>query len=152
MKDILKRIGLGLSGLVMVWALASPAPAAALFESAKRDACSGTQLNDATAECPDTGGQVNGLLRTAINIFSVVIGFIAVIMIIISGLRYVTSAGDSNAVNGAKNTLLYAVIGLIIVVLSQVIVRFVLAKTATPACPPGITNGIDLEGNPCRMP
>jgi Type IV secretion system pilin len=52
----------------------------------------------------------------------------AVIAIIISGLRYVTSAGDSNSINGAKNTILYAVIGLVIVAMAQIIVKFVLGK------------------------
>lgn len=134
MKETLKRISLGLSSLVMVGAFALPAPAAALFENSTKQACQGVNLNepastDPSAECPDTSGEVNGLLKTAISIFSVVIGFIAVIMIIIGGLRYITSAGDSNAVNGAKNTLLYAIIGLVIVALAQVIVRFVLSKT-----------------------
>ena len=49
--------------------------------------------------------------------------------VIIGGLKYITSGGDSGNVTGAKNTILYAVIGLIIVVLAQVIVRFVLVQT-----------------------
>lgn len=55
-------------------------------------------------------------------------GVVSVIMIIIGGLKYITSAGDSGNVSGAKNTILYAIIGLVIVALSQIIVRFVLAK------------------------
>jgi hypothetical protein len=49
-------------------------------------------------------------------------------MIVWGGLRYITSGGDSNKLSSAKNTIIYALIGLIIVALSQFIVRFVLAK------------------------
>jgi hypothetical protein len=50
-------------------------------------------------------------------------------MIIIGGFRYITSGGDSGSVSSAKNTVLYAIVGLIIVALAQVIVRFVLSKS-----------------------
>lgn len=76
-----------------------------------------------------TEDRVNDLIRQIINIFSVIVGIIAVIMIIIGGLKYITSGGDSGNVTGAKNTILYAIIGLIIVALAQFIVRFILSKT-----------------------
>jgi hypothetical protein len=56
------------------------------------------------------------------------VGFVAVIMIIIGGLKYVTYSGDSSNINSAKNTILYAVVGLVVVALAQIIVKFVLAK------------------------
>lgn len=75
-----------------------------------------------------TGG-FNTLLRRIINIISVIIGVIAVIMIIWGGFKYITSGGAQDKVKSAKDTLLYAIIGLIIVALAQVIVRFVLSNT-----------------------
>lgn len=72
--------------------------------------------------------KINALIATVINIFSLVVGVVAVIMIIIGGLKYITSGGDSGNVTGAKNTILYAIIGLVIVALSQFIVKFVLGK------------------------
>ncbi len=45
-------------------------------------------------------------------------------MIIIGGFRYVTSGGDSNSVSGAKNTIIYALVGLIIVAVAQVLVQY----------------------------
>jgi len=60
----------------------------------------------------------------------------AVIMIIVGGFRYITSGGDSTRVGGAKNTLIYAIVGLIIVALAQAIVHFVL-NNATTANSPG---------------
>jgi len=55
-----------------------------------------------------------------------VIGFVSIIMIMIGGFRYITSAGDSNSTSAAKNTILYAVIGLVVVAMAQVIARFVI--------------------------
>ena len=69
---------------------------------------------------------LNGLLTSIINIFSAVVGVIAVLMIIVGGLRYITSGGDSGKVTGAKTTIIYALIGLVIVALSQLVVHFVL--------------------------
>lgn len=69
---------------------------------------------------------VGSIAKTVVNLFSVVVGVISVIMIIYAGFRYVTSGGDSNNVSGAKNTLIYAIVGLVIVAISQLIVHYVL--------------------------
>jgi hypothetical protein len=81
------------------------------------------------ADTGDPGGKLNDIIATVINVFSIVVGIIAVIMIIIGGLKYITSSGDSGNVTGAKNTILYAVVGLIVVALAQFVVKFVLDKT-----------------------
>ena len=60
-----------------------------------------------------------------VNVMLYIIGAIAVIMIVIGGIRYVTSNGDSGSVKSAKDTILYAVIGLIIAILAYSIVNFV---------------------------
>jgi hypothetical protein len=75
-----------------------------------------------------SSNQLEDLIRTIINVFSVIVGSVSVIMIIIGGFRYITSGGDSNNVGGAKNTILYAIVGLIIVAFAQVIVQFVLQR------------------------
>ena len=93
--------------------------------------CSGSNidLTGATQGC-DTGGTGLGkLIRTIINVLSVIIGAIAVIMIIIGGFRYVVSAGNPEQAKSARNTILYAIIGLVIVALAQIIVHFVLNNT-----------------------
>jgi cytochrome bd-type quinol oxidase subunit 2 len=72
------------------------------------------------------GTDVNSLLKTIINILSLLVGAIAVIMIIIGGFRYVTSAGNDSNTAAARKTIMYALIGLVIVALAQVIVHFVL--------------------------
>jgi hypothetical protein len=52
-------------------------------------------------------------------------------MIIYGGFKYITSGGDSGNVSGAKNTLVYAIVGLIIVALAQFIVHYVLSTAAS---------------------
>lgn len=94
---------------------------------------SGTCLSvDGTGvNCPspeDAENRVNDIIQLVINIFSLIVGVISVIMIIIGGLKYITSGGDSGNVQGAKNTILYAIIGLVIVALAQFVVRFVLGR------------------------
>jgi hypothetical protein len=115
--------------------LAAPAYAAPDINSGL---CSGANL-DVNSQCDPTADteastKVNTIITTVINIISIVVGVVAVVMIIIGGLRYITSGGDSTAVTGAKNTILYAIVGLIVVALAQFIVRFVLTK-ATAATP-----------------
>lgn len=67
-------------------------------------------------------------IKTIVNVILYLLGAIAVIMIVIGGLRYTVSGGDSNATTGAKNTILFAVVGLIIAVLAYAIVNFVLKQ------------------------
>jgi len=74
---------------------------------------------------------LNNVITDIVNIFSVVVGIVSVIMIIYGGFRYVTSGGDSGNVSSAKNTIIYAVIGLVVVALAQFIVQFVLDKVTT---------------------
>jgi hypothetical protein len=77
---------------------------------------------------PNTNGNLNNTIQQVVNILTSLVGIVAVVMIIIGGYRYMTSSGDPNRVASAKNTLLYAIIGIIIAVLAQVIVKFVIAK------------------------
>jgi hypothetical protein len=94
----------------------------------------GTCLNVDGTNCPSLDNattSVNNIIATVINIFSLVVGVVAVIMIIIGGLKYITSGGDSGNVTGAKNTILYAIIGLVVVALAQIIVRFVLNRATS---------------------
>ncbi len=79
---------------------------------------------------PNAESKVESILKLIINLFSVIVGVIAVIMIIVGGVKYITSGGASDKVTGAKNTILFAIVGLVVVALAQIIVRFVLTKVA----------------------
>jgi TRAP-type C4-dicarboxylate transport system permease small subunit len=83
-----------------------------------------------TDECSssDATTKLSNLVHTIVNLLSAIVGIVAVIMIIVGGLRYITSGGNDTSVTSAKNTILYAIIGLIIVALAQVLVRFTLNK------------------------
>jgi len=89
---------------------------------------SGTGCN---ADVTTGSGNLNNIITDIVNIFSVIVGIVSVIMIIYGGFRYVTSGGDSGNVSSAKNTIIYAVIGLVVVALAQFIVQFVLDKVTT---------------------
>lgn len=69
-------------------------------------------------------------IRPIVNVVLFVLGAVAVIMIIVGGFRYVLSGGDSSAVTSAKNTILYAVVGLIVAILAYAIVNFVIDSFA----------------------
>ena len=69
-------------------------------------------------------------IKNGVNVLLFLLGAIAVIMIIIGGIRYATSNGDSGAIKGAKDTILYAVIGLIVAILAYAIVNFVVGAFA----------------------
>jgi hypothetical protein len=95
-----------------------------------------TQVCDsigAGGDCSGAGGlKVNEIVAWVINVISWAVGVLAVIMIMLAGFKYVTSNGDSGKITSAKNTLIYAVIGLIVAALAQVLVQFVLKSVTTP--------------------
>ena len=79
-----------------------------------------------TDEMPSTlignGGVVNKITDTILY----ALGIISVVMLIVGGVKYALSAGDAKAVTDAKNTILYALIGLVIAILAYAIVNFIL--------------------------
>ena len=89
----------------------------------------GVNSTGATGSCGASGTLTGGIKNVAKTItvdFSIVIGAISVIMIIYAGFRYITSGGSSEHANSARNILMYAVIGLIIAVIAQLIVHLVI--------------------------
>lgn len=68
------------------------------------------------------------ILNNIINVALAVIGFVAVVMIIVGGFQYTTSAGDASKVTKAKNTILYGIIGVVVALLAFAIVNFVLSN------------------------
>jgi hypothetical protein len=68
----------------------------------------------------------NGVFSVVANTLIFLVGAVAVIFLIIGGLRYVVSNGDSKAVEGAKNTILYAIVGIVVAVISFALVQFVI--------------------------
>ena len=69
-----------------------------------------------------------GLIKTVVNVLLWAVGILSVIMIIFSGFRYITSAGDAAKTKSAQSTLTYAVVGLIVAVFAWAIVNIVLDR------------------------
>lgn len=86
------------------------------------DACS-TDPNNIV--CANSGESVDPTLKQVIKYLLIISGIVSVVMVIIGGLKYTTSNGDSSKVSSAKNTILYAIIGVIISALAYAIVDYV---------------------------
>jgi len=90
-----------------------------------------TGANSTSAACNATGDPIsgqNGVLGKATTLISYITGIASIILMLIGGIMYITSDGDSGKVSSAKNTILYAVIGLVIVLLARAIIVFVINK------------------------
>ncbi len=78
-------------------------------------------------QCPTDLFGDNGAFKQITNTILYIVGIIAVIMLVIGGIKYVISGGDSKKVTDAKNTVLYAIIGLVVAFLAFAIVNFVIS-------------------------
>lgn len=67
-------------------------------------------------------------VNTIINVIIGLVGFIAVVVLIIGGINFITSQGDTGKVTKARNTILYGVVGLVVALLAFAIVNFVLGS------------------------
>ena len=81
--------------------------------------------------CGSQGDTVGTYIKIITNTLLFILGAVSVIVIIVGGFQYATSGGDSSKVTSAKNTILYAVIGLVVAILAYAIVNFVLATVAS---------------------
>lgn len=108
---IMGVVALGVIGVVPVSALT-------LQEGAEAAKCDG---------CPENLFGDTGVFKQVTNTILYIVGIIAVVMLIIGGIKYVISGGDSKKVTDAKNTVLYAIIGLVIAFLAFAIVNFVVS-------------------------
>ena len=81
--------------------------------------------------CPSDLFGDTGVFKQVTNTILYIVGIIAVIMLIVGGIKYVVSGGDSKKVTDAKNTVLYAIIGLVIAFLAFAIVNFVISALPT---------------------
>lgn len=120
-----------MAGLIMIPAVGlSPMHVAAI--DAKQAICEGVNSADGGggSTCNAGGTDIGDVVKLVINILSLVAGVIAVIMIIVGGLKYITSSGDPSSISSAKNTILYAVVGIIVVAFAQLLVRFVFFRVS----------------------
>lgn len=87
-------------------------------------ACDGSN----SAICKTDQKLIDGILKEIINLMLYFAGIIAVIMVIVGGIRYIMSDGDSSKATQAKNTIIYALVGVAVSVMSYSIVNFVIGR------------------------
>jgi len=125
MKTIIKKLSVFVAAFALAaTALLVPIAAPVSAQNAIQDG-----INSAQGDGVPTADLVEGddsIFKTVVNIMLFIIGALSVIMLIWGGIRYATSAGNSAAVTSAKNTIMYAIIGLVIAFLAYAVVNWVL--------------------------
>jgi len=116
------------TGLIAFMAMFSVAGLSALPAAAVNPADAVTNGVNAAGGANEKGVDVR--VKDIINVLLFIIGVVSVIMIIIGGIKYTLSNGDSSAITSAKNTIMYAVIGLVVALLAYAIVNFVVSTFA----------------------
>lgn len=109
-------------------------PSPALADNPLTNACNGagadssicTSQNNNSNDSPITGK--NGVLTKTVSIVSYIAGITAVIVIMVGGVMYVTSNGESNKTNTARDMIIYALVGLVVIVLARSIVIFIINR------------------------
>ena len=124
MKNIIRKTGQVLTGAAPVVVLAA-GRVMAVSTDYENPALAGAEAARADGMPAELIG-ASGVFTRIANTVLFAVGIISVIMLIVGGLRYVVSGGDSKKVTDAKNTIMYAIIGLIIAILSYAIVNFVI--------------------------
>ena len=125
MKKIFKKTGQVFTGAAaMVTLFAGHAMAATMkYENPAQAGANAARANGMPAELIGATGVFTRITNTILY----AVGIISVVMLVYGGLRYIVSGGDSKKVTDAKNTIMYAIIGLIIAILSYAIVNFVIS-------------------------
>ena len=102
-------------------------------------ACDTSGGLSSAAECAKSEDQPadlfadGGVFQDITDVLLFIIGAVSVVMIIFGGIKYTISQGDSSAVTSAKNTILYAVIGLVVAILAYAVIHYVIGAFATPS-------------------
>lgn len=110
---------------------AGPVASAETFNQGISDGSSAAQGKDQAACLFGNEAGCQGqtpIFKTITNVLLFIIGAVSVIMLIIGGIRYTVSAGDSSAVTAAKNTIMYAIVGIIVAILAYAVVNFVITS------------------------
>jgi hypothetical protein len=134
---VLKRY-LILASLLALPVLALPSVASAV-DIVPSEVCGGSAEARDSAVCRDNRNTQNnpnsnpifgpeGAITAAVNILSVIVGVAAVIMIILGGLKYITSGSNPQDVTSARERIIYSLVALVVAALAQVIVRFVIGR------------------------
>ena len=114
------------AGMLMVGLLGVFTPAISAANGI--NICSGENGGDKSVYCQNRGSgetQVNGIIKTIVEVLLTAVGAISIIMIVIGGIMFALSSGDAQKAAKARNTVLYAVVGLAVSLFASAIVNFV---------------------------
>jgi len=132
MKSFLQKVARVLVLVPVLTLGLSLATPVTVFAADDVGSCDGSNLDISSgANCAKGTGQANtlfgegGIFQKVTNILLFLVGAVSVIMLIIGGIRYVVSGGDQSAVTSAKNTILYAIVGIVVAFLAYAAVTFV---------------------------
>ncbi len=111
--------------------LATPSLAAAAYNPFQGLNCgSGAQRGSTVCQTgqgdPVTGP--NGVIRRVTNLFAVVAGVGAVIVLVLAGIRYITSSGDPSQISQSKQAIIFALVGLVVIFVSQSVINFIILR------------------------
>jgi len=119
-----KKIAVYITSIVasVLLSLAVVAPAGAI--NAFEDICTAPG-SDQSAVCQNKEEDANSVVGVVINTMLFIVGILSVVMLIYGGIRYTTSAGNANSITAAKNTITYAIVGLVVSFLAFAVVNWV---------------------------
>lgn len=134
------RMGLLVALLAGVFSLTIFNPIQVIAQDPSDAACSGLAVTG--ANCGEGESELTSTIQVVINILLFVIGVASVIMLVVGALRYTLSAGDAQAAASAKNTIIYAIIGIVVAVMAFLIASFIFDQVSgdggsAPAPGPG---------------
>lgn len=127
---LIMGVVLGLSFMTLQDAGAASPQEAACLGSGGQWTAKPTTADPTAGECatPGSNRTVSNTLQQVINILIFVVGSVSVLMVIIGALRYTLAQGDSGAINSAKNTIIYAIIGIVLSMTAYGLVNFVVVQ------------------------
>ena len=132
------------AGILMIGLLGVFTPAVSAANGI--NICSEENQNSVYCQNKDKGeGQVNGIIKTIVEVLLTAVGAISIIMIVIGGILFALSSGDTQKAAKARSTILYAVVGLIVSVFASAIVNFVFDGFNKPPAKPDASSNNNKE-------
>jgi hypothetical protein len=99
-----------------------------VYDTSACDSLPSTEKGACLAQGEGMSTNLMGTIKTIINTVLMIVGLISVAFLIYGGVQYTTSAGQAEKVKNAKNTIMYAIIGLVVSILAFAIVNFILKE------------------------
>ena len=99
-------------------------------------------------DCSNGQSVINKVANSVVKLVSYVAGVAAIVMVMVAGFQFITANGDSNNIARARRSLTYAIVGIVIAVVAQLIVNTVL--TASTVCP--YNSNVSINDSACAAP